>query len=119
MSKHQHHRRHINNSKKSTDNKSTFDINTIANLLNNIKPDDLSALLSTLNLGGSKTVSPSEVTQDNETPVKPAQTENQNSSKSNPTLDLLTAIKPLLTNERGQTLDKMLKLYSIGNILKK
>ena len=119
MSKHQHHRTHINNSQENNDSKSTLDINTIANLLNNIKPDDLSALVSSLNLGGSKTVSPNEVTKNDETPVKPVQPENQNSSNSSTTLDLLTALKPLLTAERSQTLDKILQLYSIGNILKK
>lgn len=119
MSRHQHHRRHISNSNKNNDRKNTFDINNIANLFNNIKPDDLSALLSSFNLSDSKTVIPDQVVQKSDPIIKPVQSENTNSSSGNRTLDLLNAIKPLLSDDRSKTLAKMIQLYSIGYTNKK
>lgn len=119
MSRHKKHRRHIDHSKENNNKKSTFDINTIADLLNNIKPEDLSALLSTFNLGSSKNVNQNELIQEDETMSKPDQDEVQNTASSNTTMDLLTAIKPLVSYERGEILDKIIQIYSISNIIKK
>lgn len=129
MSRHEKHKGHINHSKGNNNKKSTFDINTIADLLNNIKPEDLTALLSTLNLGGSKTFNKNEVIQNeviqneviqpDETISRPVQAEGQNVSNSDTTINFLTALKPLVSYERGQILDKIMQIYSVGTILKK
>lgn len=119
MSRHGHHRKHLSNSNESNDKKTGFDFNTISSLLNNIKPEELSSLLSSFDLNGSKTVIPDEVIQSSEPIIKPVQTEEVNNSSSNKTLDLLNAIKPLLSNDRSETLAKMIQLYSIGNTSKK
>jgi hypothetical protein len=119
MSSHKKHKGHINHSKKDKNKKGTFDINTIADLLNNIKPEDISTLVSTLNLGGFKAANKNEEIQNGETISEPVQTENKNNSSSDTTLDFLTALKPLVSYERGQILDKIMQIYSVGNILKK
>ena len=66
MSSHRRHRKHVNDSyennnqnnnettnessNETSNEKNTFDINNIAELINSIKPEDLSALIATFNV---------------------------------------------------------------------
>ena len=139
MSSHRKHSRHIDRSnenkkeniEKKVDEKnekaSSFDFNSIADLVNNINPEELSSLLSNFNLDGLKTTNQDEVIKEEETTRESAKSDSKNDSrndsrndsKRNTTFEFLTALKPLVSYERGQILDKMLQIYSIGTMFKK
>lgn len=119
MSNHNKHVSHIDHATEKNDQKNTSDIDIISNMLDKLKPEDLSALLSNYNLGSSKAINQNKVFQDVTPIVNPNQIRIQNNSNSNKILELLIAIKPLLSFERGQTLNKMIQLYAVGNILKR
>jgi hypothetical protein len=114
------HNKHINHSKKNNDQKNASDINAISDLLNNLNPEDLSTLLSNYNLSTPKTVNKSEVSEPITAPiVKADQIQVENSSSSNKTLELLIAIRPLLNYQSCRTLNKMIQLFAISNILRR
>ena len=139
--KHLRHRNHYNEDKdikKDIDNnivndadsdinndvkEGSLNTNTIADLINNISPEELNSLLSNFNLDTLNTASKDQDIKKDETISKPTEFNNKSNSKSNSksniTFDFLTALKPLVSNERGEILDKMLQIYSIGSIFKK
>lgn len=65
--------RHKKHSKRNNNKTYKFDINTIVDLLNNIKPEHISALQSIFNLVGSKTVNQNKIMSDDGTISKPTQ----------------------------------------------
>jgi len=140
MSSHRKHSRHINHSNEdnniniekkvdennennennlNNENASPFNSNTIAELFNSINPKDLSSLLSNFNLDGLKTVNQDEVIKEEKTTREFSEPDIKNNAKRNTTLEFLAALKPLVSYERGQILDKMIQIYSIGSIFKR
>lgn len=119
MTNHSKHINHIEHSSKNNNDQNASDIDTISNLLNNLSPKDLSILLSKYNIAAPKTINQNNVIQDAIPTNRPNQIKIENYSINNKILELLIAIRPLMSYERGLTLNKMIQICTIGNIFKK
>jgi len=120
MSSHGNHRKRINSSNEINNKKSSIDfISIMTNLLANIKPEDISALLTSFKLGNSKTVNQNDVIQDGEIIYNPSQTEGQNNYRNNAIPDFSGILKSLVSFVGSQDMSKMLQMFSAGNIIKR
>ena len=124
MSRHGNHRRHINESKENNNNKNGSDmISTITNLLSNINPEDITALLASLKLGGSKSVNQNDVIQDGEIfhnqGQTQGQTQGQNNFRNNTTSDFSNILKSFVSYAGSQNIGRMLQMFGAGNLNKK
>jgi hypothetical protein len=100
--------------------RSNFDvISIITNLLSNINPEDITALIASLKLGGSKTVNQNGVIQDGEIINEPVQRQGQNNFRNNTTPDFSNMLKTFASYAGSQNIGRMLQMFSAGNINKK
>lgn len=75
-----------------------FDFGSIANMLNNIDIGQLSSMLGSFNSGPSK-----------------SHGDVRNEGRA---IELLNALKPMLSNERSDIIDMVLQIYVISKIMK-
>lgn len=111
VGKHKKHRRNIeksnidnNNINNSTNSNGN---NNLMELLNNIDQEQISSLLSSLNLGNINSAENNDSNSDT------------NRNDNDKTLQILNAIKPMVNAERGELIDRLIQLYTISRIINK
>lgn len=98
MSKHRGHRKHKN------ENNNPANINNITEMLNNTDTDQLTSLLSSLT-GGQKNENKAseDIKQDRD---------EENRAAVNRNIALLNALKPFLTAQKAEILEKFINIYT-------
>ncbi|PRR79104.1 hypothetical protein CLLI_11660 [Clostridium liquoris] len=121
MGKHKRHRKkeniernNANNNNNNTENNNSGNngSNNIMEMLNNIDEEQISSLLSSLNLNNAN----AEANIEDDNTNTNANTSSDNADK---TLQILNAIKPMVNAERGDLIDRLIQLYSISRIINK
>ena len=121
MSRHGNHRKHINenNNKNSGYNM----VSILTNVLSNINPEDVTALIASLKLGSSKVENQNNVYQDGEIIHNQSQSQGQgqgqNNFRNNFTPDISNMLKSFVSYAGNQNLGRMLQMFSAGNINRK
>lgn len=122
MGKHKKHRRRAteeNNVNANSNNVNTNSNNNLMEMLNNIDKEQISSLLSSMNLGNinldGNNSNEFDSNEDNSN-----ETNNVNNiDNSDKTVQILNAIKPMVNAERGEIIDRLIQLYAISRIIKK
>lgn len=111
VGKHKKHRRNIEKSTINNDNiinsTNSNGNNNLMELLNNIDQEQISSLLSSLNLGNINSAENNDSNSDT------------NRNDNDKTLQILNAIKPMVNAERGELIDRLIQLYTISRIINK